>query len=193
VSATNETPTIKRGIIMARLNTIDIAQATGPAANLFKGIKGAIGMVPNAFATIGTNSPVALEAFLNFDAAVGKSSLSAKEIETVKLVVSAVAGCDYCLAAHTMIGKKSGLGREQILAFRRGDASGDARMDALAAFARSLVTTRGTVSEAAIAQVKAAGFSDAQITDTLLAIAAITFTNLLNRVNDTVLDFPAAD
>lgn len=178
---------------MARLHTIDIAQATGPAADLFKGIKGAIGMVPNAFATVGTNSPVALQAFLNFDGAVAKGSLNAQEIETVKLVVSAVVECDYCLAAHTMIGKKSGLAREQILAFRRGEASGDARLDALAGFARSLVTTRGTVPAAAIAQVKAAGYSDAQIVDTLLAISAITFTNLVNRVNDTVLDFPAAD
>lgn len=178
---------------MTRLNTIDIAQATGPAANLFTAIKGAVGMVPNAYAAIGSNSPLALEAFLNLDGAVGKGSLSKKEVELVKLVVSAVSGCDYCLAAHTMIGKKSGLNREQILAFRQGAPSGDARLDALAAFVRSLVTTTGTASEAAVAQIKAAGFSDAQIVDTLLAISAITFTNLLNRVNDTVLDFPAAD
>jgi alkylhydroperoxidase family enzyme len=44
-----------------------------------------------------------------------------------------------------------------------------------------------------VAAVQTAGYSDAQIVDTLLAIASITFTNLVNRVNDTVLDFPAAD
>ena len=36
------------------------------------------------------------------------------------------------------------------------------------------------------------GVTDAQVVDTLLAIASITFTNLFNRVNDTVLDFPPA-
>lgn len=59
-------------------------------------------------------------------------------------------------------------------------------------FARSLVTSRGTTAPDTVALVKAAGYSDAQIVDTLLAISAITFTNLFNRVNDTVVDFPPA-
>ena len=178
---------------MSRLHTVAPAEATGHAAKLFTAIKGAIGMVPNAFATIGSNSPVALEAALNLDAALGKSSLSAKQIEVIKLAVSAVAHCDYCLAAHTMIGKHAGLSRETILAVRHGQPSGETAIDALAAFVKILVSTSGTVPAAAVAAVKAAGYSDAQVIDTLLAIASITFTNLVNRVNDTVLDFPAAD
>jgi AhpD family alkylhydroperoxidase len=150
-------------------------------------------MVPNAFATIGSNSPVALEAALNLDAALGKSSLSAKQIEVIKLAVSAVAHCDYCLAAHTMIGKHAGLSRETILAVRHGQPSGDTAIDAFASFVETLVSTSGTIPSAAVAAVKAASYSDAQVIDTLLAIASITFTNLVNRVNDTVLDFPAAD
>jgi uncharacterized peroxidase-related enzyme len=178
---------------MSRLHTIAPAEATGHAAQLFTAIKGAIGMVPNAFATIGSNSPVALEAALNLDAALGKSSLSAKQVEVIKLAVSAVAHCDYCLAAHTMIGKHAGLSRETILAVRHGQPSGDTAIDALASFVETLVSTSGTVPAAAVAAVKAAGYSDAQVIDSLLAIASITFTNLVNRVNDTVLDFPAAD
>ena len=178
---------------MSRLHTVAPAEATGHAAKLFTAIKGAIGMVPNAFATIGSNSPVALEAALNLDAALGKSSLSAKQIEVIKLAVSAVAHCDYCLAAHTMIGKHAGLSRETILAVRHGQPSGETAIDALASFVKILVSTSGTVPAAAVAAVKAAGYSDAQVIDTLLAIASITFTNLVNRVNDTVLDFPAAD
>ena len=178
---------------MTRLNTVNIAQATGAAANLFASIKKAIGAVPNAFATIGTNSPIALQAFLNLDAAVEKGSLSKKETEVIKLAVSESVACDYCLAAHTLVGKKSGLSREQIVAVRHGKPSGDERLDALGNFARSLVTTTGTVSEGVVSEIKAAGYTDSQIVDTLLAISAITFTNLVNRVNDTVLDFPAAD
>jgi uncharacterized peroxidase-related enzyme len=178
---------------MSRLHTIAPAEATGHAAQLFTAIKGAVGMVPNAFATIGSNSPVALEAALNLDSALGKSSLSAKQVEVIKLAVSAVAHCDYCLAAHTMIGKHAGMSRETILAVRQGQSSGDAAIDALAAFVNTLVSTSGTVPVTAVAAVKAAGYSDAQVIDTLLAIASITFTNLVNRVNDTVIDFPAAD
>jgi uncharacterized peroxidase-related enzyme len=180
-------------MIMSRLHTVATAEATGHAAQLFTAIKGAIGMVPNAYVAVGSNSPLALEAALNLDGALKKSSLSAREIETVKLAISEDAGCDYCLAAHTLMGGKAGLSRPAILAVRKGEPSGDARTDALATFAHTLARSSGTVPAEAVAAVQAAGYSDAQIVDTLLAIASITFTNLVNRVNDTVLDFPAAD
>jgi hypothetical protein len=64
---------------MTRLYTQPVSQATGHAAQLFTAIKGAIGMVPNAFADIGNNSPVALEAILNLDTVLRKSSLTAPE------------------------------------------------------------------------------------------------------------------
>lgn len=178
---------------MPRLHTVQVDQATGHAAQLFGAIKSSIGMVPNAYVTIGSNSPVALEAALNLDGALRKGSLSSKQIEVVKLAVSAVAECDYCLAAHSLMGKHAGLSIEAIRAIRTGNPTGDAAVDALAAFARRLVGTAGTVPAAVLDEVKAAGYSDAQVVDTLLAVASITFTNLLNRVNDTIVDFPAAN
>ncbi|QJD90762.1 carboxymuconolactone decarboxylase family protein [Duganella dendranthematis] len=177
---------------MSRLFTQPVSEATGQAAQLFTAIKGAIGMVPNAYVGIGSNSPVALEAALTLDGALRKTSLSAKEIEVVKLAVSQDAKCDYCLAAHTMIGGKAGLSADAIKAVRYGQDSGDARLNALATFVHSLVTTSGDVPAEVVAAVKAAGVSDAQIVDTLLAITSITFTNLFNRVNVTEIDFPRA-
>jgi len=177
---------------MSRLFTQAVSEATGQAAQLFTAIKGAIGKVPNAYLGIGSNSPVALEAALNLDGALRKSSLSAKEIEVVKLAVSQDAQCDYCLAAHTLMGGKAGLSADAIAGVRHGTASGDARLDALASFAHSVVTTSGDVPADVVAAVKAAGYSDAQIVDTLLAITSITFTNLFNRVNVTEIDFPRA-
>ena len=178
---------------MPRLHTQDIASVSGQAAQLFGAIKGAIGKVPNAYLDVGSNSPVALEAALNLDGALRKSSLKGKQVEAIKLAVSEVAGCDYCLAAHSLAAKKLGLSSEAVLALRRADNSGDAQLDALTSFVHALVTTHGTVPQATVDAVRAAGYSDAQIVDTLLAVASITFTNLFNRVNDTVLDFPVAD
>jgi AhpD family alkylhydroperoxidase len=139
----------------------------------------------------GSNSPVALQAALDLDGTLRKGSLSAKQIEAVKLAVSAVAECDYCLAAHTLMGKRAGLSGDAMSAIRAGNRTGDDAIDALVRFARLLVGSAGTVAAEQVAAVKAAGYSDAQIVDTLLAIAAITFTNLVNRVNDTEIDFPA--
>lgn len=177
---------------MSRLYTQAVAEASEPAVELYAKIKKAIGKVPNAYATIGSNSPVALEAILNLDGALKKSSLNAREVEVIKLAVSQVAQCDYCLASHTLAGKASGLSPEALLAARHGQSSGDARHDALAAFARSVVTTRGTVPAEVLETVRAAGVSDAQVIDTLMAVTAISFTNMINRVNDTTLDFPKA-
>lgn len=178
---------------MNRLFNQPIAESTGHVAQLYAGIKAAVGVVPNAYVNIGSNSPIALETLLSIDGALKKGTLGAKEGEVVKLVVSQAAECDYCLAAHTLIGKKTGLSKEDILAIRRGTPSSDKRMDALAGFTRELITTTGTMSASAVEKIKAAGFADTQIVEIVLAITSITFTNLFNRINDTVVDFPPAD
>jgi hypothetical protein len=79
------------------------------------------------------------------------------------------------------------------LALRQGQPSGDARNDALARFTLRLITTSGTVPADVVAAVKEAGVTDTQIVDVTMAVASIAFTNLFNRINDTTLDFPAAD
>jgi uncharacterized peroxidase-related enzyme len=178
---------------MPRLHTISLSEATGRAAELFSAVKGAVGKVPNSYVGIGGNSPVALEAVLSLEASLKKSSLSAEDIEVVKLVVSQTTGCDYCLAAHTLVGKKIGLSREAILALRQIQPSGNTRNDALAKFTHQLLTTTDTVPAEVVTAVKQAGVTDAQIVDTTMAVASIAFTNLFNRINDTTLDFPAAD
>jgi|SRR4051794_27506400 uncharacterized peroxidase-related enzyme len=178
---------------MPRLSTIAVSDATGRAAELFSAVKGAAGKVPNSYIGIGANSAVALEAVLSLEASLKKSSLSARDIEVVKLVVSQTTGCDYCLAAHTLIGKRIGLDREAILALRQARPSGDARNDALASFVLHLITRSGTVETDVVTAIKQAGVTDAQIVDVTMAVASIAFTNLFNRINDTTLDFPAAD
>ena len=178
---------------MARLHTIALSEATGRAAELFSAVKSAVGKVPNSYVGIGGNSPIALEAVFSLEASLKKCALSAQDIEVVKLVVSHTTGCDYCLAAHTMVGKKLGLSREAILALRQAQPSGDARNDALAKFTLHLLTTTGTVPADVVTAVQQAGVTDAQIVDVTMAVASIVFTNLFNRINDTVLDFPAAD
>lgn len=175
---------------MTRLASHPVSDATGAAAQLFAAIKGAVGKVPNAYRDIGSNSPVVLESVLALDASLKKTALSARDIEVIKLAVSATNGCDYCVAAHSLMGKMAGLQPDALAAVRQGAATGNAREDALAEFARHLVTTRGTVEASVVEAVKAAGVSDAQIVDVTLAITAITLTNLFNRINDTAVDFP---
>jgi AhpD family alkylhydroperoxidase len=97
---------------MSRFPTAAPDTATGLAAELFGKIRKSAGRVPNAYATLGTQSPAALGAILGADAALASGTLSKSDIEAIKLAVSELGGCDYCVAAHTMIGRLSGLTSE---------------------------------------------------------------------------------
>ncbi|KAF1058824.1 carboxymuconolactone decarboxylase family protein [Burkholderia gladioli] len=176
---------------MSRLSTLAVADATGSTAELFAKIRKAVGKVPNAYATIGTHHPEALAAMLGIDAILAGGTLSKAEIETIKLAVSENAGCDYCIAAHTLAGKFAGLSPEAMRQIRAGEPTGDVKRDALVTYVRSVVSTRGTVPAEQLDHFIAAGFTERQVIEVSLAIASITFTNLVNRANDTTLDFPA--
>ena len=176
----------------SRISTPSVDSATGATAELFAQIKKVAGGVPNTYAAIGALAPAALKAVLQAEAVLAGGTLGKKDLETVNLIVSEVAGCDYCVAAHSLLGKLAGLSPEALAQIRRGHPTGDAKRDALARFVRNLQQSRGTIDRAEFDAVKAAGYTDAQLVEISLAVALITFTNVFNRINDTTLDFPAA-
>jgi len=179
-------------ILMNRLHTIDVNEATGETAQLFTAIKQAVGKVPNAYLTLGSNAPAVLGLVLQTGAVLKQGELSSRELEAINLSVSEASACDYCLAAHSLTGKMAGLTVEQIREVRQGGLSSDAKIDALVKLAVRLVKTSGTLPAEAVESVKQAGYNDRQIVEAILAVSAILLTNMLNRVNDTVLDFPKA-
>ncbi|WP_230954682.1 carboxymuconolactone decarboxylase family protein [Burkholderia gladioli] len=127
---------------------------------------------------------------LHLDAIVAQSSLRKADIETIKLAISALSGCDYCVAAHSLLGKGAWLTAQTLRDIRENMITGDARRDALLNFVRTVYSTRGTVLTDVVDAIRAAGFTDQQVIDMLFVVTSITFTNLVNRVNDTVVDFP---
>lgn len=175
---------------MSRLSFIQPDDATGKTADLFGAIKRGMGKVPNAYVTIGSNAPEVLGQALQHNAMLGKSSLNARQREAINLAVSEATGCDYCLAAHTLMAKGAGFSEEETRQLRHADYPQDAQLDALVKFVRTLVTTRGTLEEAVVNAFRDAGFTDRQVVETISAVSAILFTNMINRVNDTVVDFP---
>lgn len=176
---------------MSRLNTVAVDEATGELATLFGAIKKGMGKVPNAFATLGTNSPELLAQVLQLNAMLQtKSALSKHQLEAINLAISEDSGCDYCVAAHTVMSKGAGFTAEEAKVLRTGSFPADLKIDALIKFALGLVHSSGTLDPSQLEGIRRAGFSDRQIVETIGAISAILFTNMLNRVNDTLLDFP---
>jgi uncharacterized peroxidase-related enzyme len=176
---------------MSRLSVPNLESDTGASGQIYAQIKKAVGSVPNTFAAIAAHGPAALKAVLAADAVLAAGSLTKRDQEIIKLVISGVAGCDYCVAAHSYLGKLAGLKPDVLKQIREGQPTHDAKRDALVGFVRKLAQTSGTVGDEDFAAIKAAGYSDAQLVEISLAFATTVFTNIFNRINDTEIDFPA--
>ena len=176
---------------MSRIAIPAIATATGATAEVYTQVKKiAGGSVPNLFAAVGHLAPATLAAVLNAEGALASSSLSKQDLETIKLLVSEQTGCDYCVAAHAMLGKMTGLSPEALKQIRGGLPTGDAKRDALVRFVLILQKSSGTISESEFSAIRTAGYSETQLAEISLAIALTIFTNTFNRINDTDVDFP---
>lgn len=176
---------------MSRIAIPAIESATGPTADIYAQIKKATGgSIPNVYATLGHLAPRSLAAVLNAEDVLRGASLSRQDLETIRLLISELSGCDYCVAAHSMLGKLAGFSPETLRQIRAAQPTGDAKRDALVRFVQQIQKTSGTLPAAEVDAVRAAGYTDAQLADIALAIALITFTNTFNRINDTDVDFP---
>jgi uncharacterized peroxidase-related enzyme len=176
---------------MTRIAIPAVDSATGATAEVYAQIKKAVGSVPNTFVAIGALGPNALKAVLHADGVLAAGNLSKQDQETVKLLVSELAGCDYCVAAHSLLGKMTGLAPDTLKKIRAGEPTSDPKRDALVRFVKQLVQTSGTIDAQELAALRSVGYTDQQLVDISLAIALTVFTNVFNRINDTAIDFPA--
>jgi uncharacterized peroxidase-related enzyme len=176
---------------MSRLSVPNLESDTGASGQVYTQIKKAIGSVPNTFAAIAAHGPAALKSVLAADTVLASGTLTKRDQEVIKLVVSGAAGCDYCVAAHSYLAKLAGVKPDALKQIRDSQPTGDAKRDTLVRFVRKLAQSSGTVSDEDFAAIKAAGYSDAQLVEISLAFATIAFTNVFNRINDTEIDFPA--
>lgn len=156
---------------------------------IFDQLKSKLGMVPNLYATL-AHSEHALGNYLAFQN--GKSSITGKAREVINLVVSQVNDCEYCLAAHTVIGGMVGFSPAQILEIRSGRASFDAKLDALARLVRSIATNRGHGESALVEAFFTAGWTKENLIDAIVIIGDKTVTNYLHATTRVPVDFPAA-
>jgi len=173
---------------MSRIAAIDPAAAQGKTKDLLAGVQKALGITPNLYRVAG-QSPAALDGLLALTGALNHAKLGAKTREAVALAVAQTNECDYCLSAHTLLGKGAGLTPDEIARARTG-AAADGKTDAVLRFARSLVQNRGHVSDAELAGLRQAGLGEDEIVETVALTVLNIFTNYLNHVAETDIDFP---
>ncbi len=168
-----------------------LAQESAPEGSqaALGAISGRLGRVPNFFRVL-SNSPAVINSHAALNQGLGKV-LDVRTRERIALAVAAVNGCEYCTAAHSFTAYNfAKLSHEEIGLARQG-TSDDIHAAAAVAFARKVAESRGKVSQDDIEAVKAAGYSEAQIVEIVAVVAENFFTNLINNVAGTEVDFPA--
>ncbi len=173
---------------MSRIKPVTVAQANGQTAQLYLAIKGQLGSVPNLFQAMGS-TPKVLESYLGLSGA--QESLSGAEKELIALAVSEYNSCGYCLAAHTALGKMNSLTEDEMISARKGQSK-DTKRNALLALTKEIMSKKGSISDEVFNSFVSAGYNSSQVPEVVLAITQNIFTNYLNNVNHTEIDFPIA-
>lgn len=173
---------------MARINIVDPAQASGKSKELLTALEKSIKSVPNLAKAL-ANSPAALRAWMEFEGALAKGSLNPKLRQEIALAVGQKNGCEYCVSAHTAIGKAAGLTEQQTLGSRQGQGVSPKDTAALS-FAHELLEKRGQVPASSIQALRDHGFTDGEIAEIFAHVALNIFTNYFNIALDVDVDFP---
>lgn len=174
---------------MNRVPLIDRNQTTPDRKALLDDVHAAFGTVPNMFRAV-ANSPAALKSMWGAFGALGGGRLPLALGEQIAVAIADRNACEYCLAAHTALGRKAGASAEAMQAAQAG-RSADPKTQAALCFALKLVSDRGQVSAQDVDAMRAAGFDDEDIVEIMAHVALNLFTNYVNVAFDAPVDFPA--
>ncbi|MDX1490246.1 MAG: peroxidase-related enzyme [Pseudohongiellaceae bacterium] len=176
---------------MSRINVVSKEQANEEQKGLYEAIQSQLGVVPN-FLKVFANSPAALRAFLGLHSIAGEGSLDPQTRERIALGLAEQNECQYCVSAHTAIGRKAGLSPEEIDANRAG-GSQDAKARVAVQLARSLAQNKGEVATSELLAARNAGYSDAEIVEIITHVGLNLLTNILGKASRVEIDFPKVE
>ncbi|WP_299156408.1 carboxymuconolactone decarboxylase family protein [uncultured Tenacibaculum sp.] len=174
-----------------RIETLNPETITGKSKELFDTVQNKLGFIPNLIKVFG-NSPATLQSYLSLGDLTASGNFSNKFREQLALAIAEENECNYCLSAHTAIGKMNGLTEAETAQNRQG-ISVDAKVQAGLNFAQSVTKNRGKVSSEEIAAAKAAGYNDGDILEIVLNVVSNTLTNYVNHIAETEIDFPEVE
>jgi uncharacterized peroxidase-related enzyme len=173
---------------MSRISIPTRDDAPAASIPILDEINRKFGVIPNLFRLLAI-SPKALEAYAGLNGTL-TATFDAKIREQVAIAVAQVNACDYCLSAHTYLGTNlAGLTATDVKLNRQGSAS-DPRTAAIVRFAARVTEQRGHLANDELAAARNAGLSDAELVEIVALVADNVFTNFVNSVAQTDIDFP---
>lgn len=173
---------------MSRLPIQSIESAHPEAQERLRAAAKASGFLPNLLGVL-ANAPTALETYQVVGAINGRNSLNPTEREIVQITAATYNGCGFCVAGHTKIAaQKLKLPAELVDALRRTQALTDPKLNALAVFTLQVLEHKGQVDDQALADLRAAGYTDTQALDVVLGVSLATLCNYANNLARTPIN-----
>jgi uncharacterized peroxidase-related enzyme len=171
-----------------RIQLVDPQHVTGKTRRMLAQVRAKLGLMPNLFRAL-ANAPAALEAYMNFSAALAGGALDDRIREQIALAVAESNLCGYCLSAHVFLGQRAGLTPDEIANAIRARAA-DPKTDAILKLARNIVVQRAEISDTDLQQARAAGLSDGEIIETVANVSLNIFMNYVSHAARLPIDFP---
>jgi len=167
------------------LHTPDTAPTASRAA--LEQTHRSFGMIPNLERTMAT-APALLAAYSHAWDAFDTTSLTPIERQVVYQTANFENDCTYCVPWHTLLSQKAGMPSADVAALRDGTPLSDPKLEALRAFARTLLLQRGKATPADFSAFLASGYDEQQALEVILGLAVKTMSNFTNSIAGTPLD-----
>jgi uncharacterized peroxidase-related enzyme len=174
--------------VISRIPAVSDADAPGKSKSMLDAVASQFGKAPDMLRTL-AHSPAALQFYLGQVQALSGGQLTAQLREQIALATAGISHCDYCASAHTLAGKRHGLDAAEMAENLQG-TSHDPKAAAALRFVHEVVTHRGQVDADAVDRLRAAGYVNADIVEMIAHIGMNLFTNYVNHIAGTVIDFP---
>lgn len=173
---------------MSRIPALTESEADGKTKKLLDDIQKTIGMVPNLY-RVAAQSPASLDGLVGLTDALNQGRLSPHQREQIAIAIAERTGSHYCVAAHTVLGRRAGVSEADLALARQGRAT-DPATEAALRFVLCVADLKGHVCDADLSAILKAGFGPGDVVEIVALVALGFFMATLNNVANTDLDFP---
>ncbi len=176
------------------LPLVELATAPESVKEILAEQKNNFGFLPNMYTAMAT-APALLKMYLNgYKLFRQEATFTPVEQEVIFITISRENGCDYCVGAHSMIAEKmSGVPSQITDSLRNWLPVEDKKLQALHDFVVVMLNKRGAPARMEVEDFLAAGYTEQQVLEVIVAIAVKTLSNYNNHLFHTELDEVFAD
>lgn len=171
------------------LPQVNVTNADERAKGLLEAAKKQVGMIPNMYENM-ANFPTLLETYgTGYNLFRKEGGFTPAEQEVIFLTISKENGCDYCMAAHSVVADMMSKVPVPVTdAIRNDEEIPDARLRVLSRFVSIMVNKRGRPSDEDVNEFLMADYTEKQILAIILAISVKTISNYSNHIFHTEVD-----